>query len=403
MRLLITAQSYKPPLNGEAVFSIRLAEGLVSAGHEVVVAAPSRVTWPERTVENGVQVCSLFAPSLGLLAPQVHVTPFPRLGAGPIIDETRPEVVHVQDHYPLCRAMVTAARARGLPVVGSNYFVPGNMIPLMPRIVRLKPEWVERVLWTAVLTVLNRVDLVTTPTETAAAILSRQEIHVPVRAISCGVDLDRFQRDTSVDRRTLRLRYRFDPERKLFLYVGRVDRDKGLDVLVDALAELRREDVQVGIAGRGGELRALQAKARKLGLDGSIAFGGYVPDADLPALLNSADVFVMPSEVELQSIATLEAMGTGRPVLAADAQALPELVRDGANGHLFRPGSAQDAARCIAKLADHPEAWTDMGAASLEIVSAHRFEHTLRQYEAVYRSVLNGTRGVLPVASPCPL
>jgi 1,2-diacylglycerol 3-alpha-glucosyltransferase len=387
VRLLITAQSYKPPLNGEAVFSIRLAEGLAAAGHEVTVAAPSRITWPERTVENGVEVCGLFAPSLGPLAPHVHVTPFPRLGAGPIIDEIQPKVIHVQDHYPLCRAMVTAARARGLPVVGSNHFVPGNMIPLMPRIVTIKREWIERVLWYTVLTVLNRVDLVTTPTETAAAILGRQEIHVPVRAISCGVDLNRFRPNTSVDRRTLRLRYGFDPERTLFLYVGRVDRDKGLDVLVDALAQLGRNDVQVGIAGHGSELRALQAKARRLGLDGSVAFGGYVPDEDMPALLNSADIFVMPSEVELQSIATLEAMGTGRPVLAADAQALPELVHDGVNGYLFRPGSPLDAARCLAELADHPGTWADMGAASLEIVSAHRFEHTLRQYEAVYRSV----------------
>ena len=403
MRLLMTVQSYKPPLNGEAVFAIRLAEGLASVGHQVTVAAPSRVTWPERTVENGVEVCSLFAPSLGPLASQVHVTPFPRLGAGPIIDEIQPEVVHVQDHYPLCRAMVTAARLRGLPVVGSNHFVPGNMIPLMPRIVRLKPEWVERVLWYTVLTVLNRVDVVTTPTETAAAVLGRQEMHVPVRAISCGVDLDRFQPDPSVDRRTLRLRYGFDPERTLFLYVGRVDRDKGLDVVVDALAELGRDDVQVGIAGHGGELRTLQRKVRRLGLDGRIAFGGYVPDGDMPALLNSADVFVMPSEVELQSIATLEAMGTGRPVLAADAQALPELVRDGVNGYLFQPGDPQDAARCMAKLTDHPEHWAGMGAAGLEIVSGHRFEHTLRQYEAVYRSVLDGKRRVLPVASPCLL
>jgi 1,2-diacylglycerol 3-alpha-glucosyltransferase len=399
----MTAQSYRPPLNGEAVFAIRLAEGLAAAGHEVTVAAPSRVTWPERTVENGVEVCGLFAPSLGPIAPHVHVTPLPRLGAGPIIDEIQPEVVHVQDHYPLCRAMVTAARARGLPVVGSNHFVPGNMIPLMPRIVRLKPEWVERALWYTVLSMLNRVDLVTTPTETAASILGHQEIHVPVRAISCGVDLDRFQPEPSVDRRTLRLRYGFDPERTLFLYVGRVDRDKGLDVLIDALAELRRDDVQVGIAGHGGELKALQRKVRRLGLDGSVAFGGYVPDADLPALLNSADVFVMPSEVELQSIATLEAMGTGRPVLAADAQALPELVHDGSNGYVFRPGDAQDAARCIAELADHPEQWEDMGCASLEIVSAHRFEHTLCQYEAVYRSVLNGKERAVPVASACPL
>ena len=181
--------------------------------------------------------------------------------------------------------------------------------------------------------------------------------------------------------------YGLDQERVLFLYVGRVDRDKSLEVLLEALRERDRDDVQVGIAGHGSALESLRARAQRLALRRRVAFAGYVPAPDLPALLNSADIFCMPSEVELQSIATLEAMATGRPVLAADALALPELVQDGVNGYLFEPGCPQDAARYMAKLADHPEAWAAMGAASLEMVQPHRFDHTLRQYEAVYRSL----------------
>jgi 1,2-diacylglycerol 3-alpha-glucosyltransferase len=386
MRLLIAGQSYRPPANGEAVFSIQLAEGLARAGHEVMVLAPSNHLWPDHALENGVQVRGLFALPLTLRYPQVYVTPLPAIGAGRLLDQFQPQVVHIQDHYPLCRGVLVAARRRGMPLLGSNYFLPGNMIPHLPGFLRRRRNWAERVLWQMVLDVLNQVQVVTTPTETAAVILRQRGVQVPVRAISCGVDLNRFRPDLSIDRAALRRRYGLNPQRTLYLYVGRVDRDKGLNVLLRALYLVGRDDLELGIAGRGGHVGALQRLAKQLTLERQVTFTGYVPDEDLPLLLNSADIFVMPSEVELQSIATLEAMGTGRPILAAGAQALPELVQDGVNGYLFEAGNAQDAARCMARLADHPDDWAAMGAASLDLVRPHQLENTLRRYEELYRA-----------------
>ena len=183
-------------------------------------------------------------------------------------------------------------------------------------------------------------------------------------------------------------RYELDTERTLFLYVGRVDHEKRLDVLLHALYQLERDDVQLAIAGKGVLLKTLQALARTLALGDRAVFLGYVPGEDLPALLNSTDIFAMPGEAELQSIATLEAMATGRPVLAANACALPELVENGINGYLFRPGDAQDAARRMAQLINEHERWTAMGAASLAQVIPHSLENTLRRYDDLYHSLL---------------
>ena len=98
----------------------------------------------------------------------------------------------------------------------------------------------------------------------------------------------------------------------------------------------------------------------------------------------------MPSEAELLSISTLQAMGCSRPILAANAVALPELVTEDLNGMLFKPGDVTDAARCIQWLADHRERWSGMGAASLAKVQAHSLENIVRQYETLYESVLAG-------------
>jgi glycosyltransferase involved in cell wall biosynthesis len=92
----------------------------------------------------------------------------------------------------------------------------------------------------------------------------------------------------------------------------------------------------------------------------------------------------------LLSISTLQAMACSRPVLAANAVALPELVTDEINGLLFKPGDAADAARCMGWFADHPERWSGMGAASLEKVRAHSLENIVQQYEMLYEKVLAG-------------
>jgi glycosyltransferase involved in cell wall biosynthesis len=209
--------------------------------------------------------------------------------------------------------------------------------------------------------------------------------------------LDRFSPAPSIDRAAWRRRYGLDPERVVFLFVGRVDLEKRLDVLLRALKLLPREDVQLGIAGRGRYEQKLKELAEKLGLGDRVVFTGYIPAEDLPALLNSVDIFAMPSEAELQSIATLEAMATGRPILAADAQALPELVENGVNGYLFRAGSADDAARRMAQLIAERERWPAMGAASLQRAQAHSLANTIARYEELYAGLVRATQ---PAVNP---
>jgi glycosyltransferase involved in cell wall biosynthesis len=106
--------------------------------------------------------------------------------------------------------------------------------------------------------------------------------------------------------------------------------------------------------------------------------------------LNSVDVFAMAGEAESLSIASLEAMACGLPVLLADAFALPELVTRGVNGYLFKSGDPQDAAHYMGLLADQRSQWKEMGRASLQKVQAHSLEGTLQSYESIYRQSLAG-------------
>jgi glycosyltransferase involved in cell wall biosynthesis len=386
MRIVIAAQTYRPATNGAAVFANHLATGLARAGHEVVVLMPSNRVRAYEERWEGVRIRGVAALPLLPFYPEIYVTLFCGREVGRLLDALQPDVVHIHDHYPLSRAVLGASRARGLPVVGTNNFLPENLVSQMPALPAGR-ALLERLLWKMVLDPLDRVEVVTAASETSAAILRQQGLRPPVRAISCGVDLGRFHPDPTVDRAATRWRYGLDPGRAVFLYVGRLDPDKRLDVLLHAMQRLLREDLQLAVVGRGRQMGALQGLAARLGLDAQVRFTGYVPDDDLPALLNSADVFVMPSEAELQCLAALEAMATARPLLAADARALPELVADGVNGYLFRAGDAADAARRMAQLMAEQQRWAEMGAASLEMARPHSIANTVRRYEELYGQI----------------
>lgn len=387
MRVLIAGQTYFPAFNGQSIFMINLAEGLAQQGHEVLAVIPSEQGKAYQAERNGVRLERLY--SLGLKAwhPDAAVALFAGRAMQRIFDAFQPDIVHIHDHYPLSWSAYYEARRRGIKLVGTNHFMPENLAPYFPKIAR-SWEVLEKLLWRWMMNLYNRLDVVTAPSRTAAAILRRAGLRKPVFPISCGVDLERFRPDPEVDRAAYRRRFGLDPEKVVFLFVGRIDREKRLDVLLSALQRVNHGGLQLAVAGKGAALPDLQKQAVELNLGDQVRFTGFILAADLPGLLNSADVFVMPSEAELLSIATLEAMACARPVLAARARALPELVADGVNGFLFRPGDAADAAKVMIKMMAQRGRWQQMGAASLHKVQVHGLENTLCNYQELYEKVL---------------
>ena len=395
MRIFITGTTYYPALNGQAIFTVNLAEGLAQRGHQVYVAVPSEKVQAYHTERNGVQVEAVKSVSMKLWHQDAFFSPLPGKAVRNIFDTFRPEIVHIQDHYPLSRFIVGTARRRKIKLVATNHFMPENLASYVAWLAGIKPlyNWIG---WSWMMEVYNQVDIATAQSKNAAELIRKHGLRVPVYPVSCGIDLRRFHPDPSIDRRACRERYGLDPDKKVFLFVGRVDGEKKLDVLLRAMSHIQSADVQLAIAGRGAALEGLQALAAELQLGERVRFTGFIPNEDLHVLLNSADIFVMPSEAELLSLATLEAMACGRPVLLANAVALPELVIEGVNGYLFRPGDPLDAAKYIDLLAGQPECWPKMGQASIAKAQFHGLDNAMRQYETLYESLLAGK----PVVSP---
>jgi len=389
MRILLAETSFYHSFHGEAIFTKNLAEQLVKRGHEVSVVVNSESGRAEQEIHNGVRIYGLSTFSLRLFHPNAALPFFPRPAVERLFKHIRPEIVHIQDHYPVSRDVLLAARRRKIKTVGTNHFMPENLAPYFPLVSDIK--WLfDGVLWGMMREVYDRLDGVAAPSRTAADLVRSRGLKPEVVPISCGVDVSLFQPDPAADRERVCKDYGMDPRSRHIFFVGRIDREKRLDVIVRALKVLARPDLQFVIAGNGTVAGEIQSLAEQLGLGDRVVFTGFIPNEDLPTVLSSIDLFVMPSQAELLSIATLEAMACARPVIAARAVALPELVSDDVNGYLFNPGEVEDAARQIARLLDQPGRWQAMGQVSLERARLHSLENTTAHYDDFYQAVLAG-------------
>jgi len=395
MRILIASSTYAPAMNGQAVFTTNLAEGLAQRGHEVTVVIDSPRGKPSLTTVNGVVVNELPSIYFRYFNAEVHFTPFPAPAVKRLILSFNPQIVHIQDHFPICRVAVHTANKLGIKTVGSNHFLPENIAPYLPAYSLLKPlmNWS---LWRWMIGVYQHTDAISAQSVAAARMIQRQGLNMPILPISCGIDLDQFYPDGTVNRQQFRQRYGIDPNKKVFMFLGRIDGEKRVDVLLHAARQLKRDDIQLVIAGSGRVERHMHRLAEKLQLDGRVRFTGFIPREDLPGLLNSIDIFAMPSEAELLSISTLEAMACARPVLLADALALPELVRVGENGYLFKPGDVSDLVHYMGILADQCERWGAMGMVSRQVALAHSLDEAVDKFEQLYTQLIG--QGVVSAA-----
>jgi glycosyltransferase involved in cell wall biosynthesis len=380
MKVLIAGQTFYRKDNGQAVFTINLAEGLACAGHHVLVLVPSENGRAGCTQNGKLTIQTTASLPLGY---RINATFFIDKLVRRTVARFAPDVVHIQDHYFLSRSVVRAARRYGVKTVGTNHFLPENLTDNI-RLPTALNALVNRWLWRMMLDLYNRLDAVTAPTQTAVNILKAQQLAPPVAAASCGIDPARFRPRPKIDRIAIRRKYGVALDRTVLLYVGRIDREKCLDLMVRAMAQLDRHDVQFVIAGKGKYCRELEQLCQRQRLGDRVVFCGFVPEADLPLLHNSVDAFVMPGHAELQSIATLEAMSSGLPILAANARALPELVEPGVNGYLFAPHDVEDVVRQLTALLSNREQWAMMGLASQEKAKVHAHWRTVERYADWY-------------------
>nr|WP_197981665.1 glycosyltransferase [Frigoribacterium sp. CFBP 13712] len=376
---MIAADTFPPDVNGAANFAERLAVGLAGRGHDVHVICPAadrhHGTFLEQHDGVTLTVHRLYSTRWPLHDWLRFATPWrAEPNAERIIEQIRPDVVHIQSHIVIGRAVVRVANRRGIRVIATNHFMPENLLEHtgLPHFLRATAV---KLAWRDAAKTYTHVAAITTPTRRAAAFLERSVAVTGVLAVSCGIEAADY---TARDDR---------PAANRVVFVGRVTAEKQIDVLLKAMTLLDPAlDARLTIVGGGDLLKQLQLMTVELGLAERVTFAGYLSDAELRRTLTDATVFAMPSVAELQSIASLEAMASGLPLVVADAMALPHLVDEGVNGYLFRPGDSRDLADKLTRvLTAGDDEYLAMRRASLQVIEGHDIQRTVSVFESLYR------------------
>ncbi len=192
MNILIATDTYYPNVNGASYFTQRLAFYLQQRDHTVLVIAPSRTFAHERYRHDGVDILGIRSIPV-LVYKEFRVCPAglfkPTLRRA--FQEFSPDVVHIQSHFFLDKAVLAVAREFGIPTVGTNHFMPENLLHYL-HLPGMCEAFLKRVAWGQFRAVFQHVKLVTTPTTTAATLLQDSGLKQPVYPLSCGIDRKRF-------------------------------------------------------------------------------------------------------------------------------------------------------------------------------------------------------------------
>jgi glycosyltransferase involved in cell wall biosynthesis len=173
------------------------------------------------------------------------------------------------------------------------------------------------------------------------------------------------------------------------LTIGNLIAGKGIDQILQALAQPNLTNAMLMVIGDGPERSKLEALAASLSLSIRVSFVGSIPPVHVPRYLADADVFVLASHSEGRASVVMEAMAAGLPVVATAIAGMDEIVKDGKTGFLFPNGDIQMLAVSLAQLEQDGELRQRLGQAGREFVRANNlvWQTTAEAYASLYENL----------------
>ena len=338
MKVAMFSDSFYPTVDGAVIAMERQCEGLEARGHEIVMLVPDT---PEKV---GSRRPVHYMPSVEFRSYRdyrIVVSPSDMLEH---LREEKVDIIHCHGLASMAILSLTAARALRLPSVLTFHTMANEAVKYYS-FIGLRDDLLVPLVWVYLRNLLRRPDMVVFPsTPIMEEVLGHDVKPRAHEIIPTGVDCHAFtaeNRDPSV------LAERGLTGNRVVLHVGRLSKEKRLDIVIRAIAELKRgaDDLRLLVLGSGPAEEDYRALVRELGLSNEVVFTGFASDELLAKAYATCDILAIASTFETQGLVVLEAMASGTPVAGMNCRAIPEFVRDDFNGTLFGPGTCADGIR----------------------------------------------------------
>ena len=212
--------------------------------------------------------------------------------------------------------------------------------------------------------------------------------HDKIAVIENGVNAENFQNDCEPE---FRDKYA-SPAEDIIFYIGRLVREKGVQVLIQAMPKILQDnpDTKLVVAGKGGFLDNLKSQAKFLGIEDRIYFTGFVSDEERNKLYQAADLAVFPSFYEPFGIVALEGMTTGTPVVVSDVGGMGDFVENGVTGLKVPPNNPYQLAEAVQYILNNRKAAAGMAERAINLVEEEfNWKKIAEKTIKVYQEILD--------------
>lgn len=345
MRIGIFSESYEPVVNGVTVSILTLTRELKKLGHEIFVFAPG--VRGHIDVENPTvrfpSVTTWKAKDYPIAIPYL-----PRLTEK--VRRLNLDLIHTHTPFMLGRLGLKMARKLDIPCVTTNhtqYIQYAHYFPIAPRsttrkMIRGYLKWYY-----------NQADSVVVPSRPIEDLLRSYGVDTPIHIIPTAIELN--TSDQSDARSAIRSQYGIPADAKVLIYVGRLAREKNMDLLfrMFELVIRKHKDAYMLLVGEGPYESGCRELCTDLKLDERTIFAGPVPMDQVAKYYLSADLFTFPSVSDTQGLVLWEALQAGLPCVAVRAGGAPEMLVDGEDSLLTEDCPVDFSSKVDILLNDH--------------------------------------------------
>lgn len=350
MRVALFVETYLPYINGVVTHVNLLKDGLEKQGHTVlVVSADPNVK--HHIIKDGILHCPALKVkklySYGIAAPYNR-------RRMKLIKEFNPDIIHIHQEFGIGVSGLYAAKTLNIPLVYTMHTMYDEYLyyiskqAFIPIVKRLSHGYFKKI--------AKKSDCITGPSKKVSEYLDKIGVKKQVNVIPNSVELDKFNLD--IVNKSVGLEVRkslgINKDDFLALFVGRLGREKSVDILIDYWRQELYNDknIKLLVVGDGPVREELEDQVKDLGMVDQIFFAGKVIHNELDKYISACDVYVTASTSDTNSISMKEGMAMGLPVLQILDRLNEDQVVNGVNGYVFN--DAKELAYYLKLVRDMP-------------------------------------------------
>ncbi|HRN96802.1 MAG TPA: glycosyltransferase [Candidatus Levybacteria bacterium] len=373
MKIGFFTDGYLPQKNGVATSVAEYAQGLQKKGHSVTIIAPKYPRFKDKK-NNVIRLSSInYKKSIGVrLAVYLPEKAFRELLK---LDF---DVIHGHGDGPVTMLGWIIAKQKNIPFILSHHTFWNKYTHYLPAGILIRPRMVEK--FTQLFA--NSCNAIISPSNMSKKELESYGVSKPITVIHHGLDLSNYQKG---DTQFLRKKLKIANNHKILLYVGRLGKEKSVDLLLHAFKKVQQQSPHVSLVviGDGPQKQDLQHLAKTLGIAQNTYFIGEIEYSKIPSVFHSADIFVFASKTETLGKVILEAMAAGLPTVTLNIAPFKELLTNNKEGILVSSNPTAFA-KGITTLVQDDVLRKSMGENARRKADQFSIEHAVKKIEDIY-------------------